>query len=220
MTNFKQCFSPQKVLDRLSDLLSDEHIAKIIDEPMDLAAHTFQVTIALPINSLKFKHIISAFARHLYRSALPLPRYLSDQESLTEAVYLLESYYQNEGARGYDGALLDAVSTNIEGFELLLSRLTDSIKSAERAKYVKWVFADNFFNLDWKQQHRIVSLYLRQNEAAFPAELCDLAPARLVDCFQKLFITYMSTESMVRQFLSVERYQSVGQWRMMLSIID
>jgi len=208
MTNFKQYFSPQKVLDRLSNLLSDEHIAKIIDEPMDLAAHTFQVTIALPINSLKFKHIISAFVRHLYQIALPLPRYLSGQEALTEAVYLLESYYQNEGARGYDGALFDAVSTNIEGFELLLSRLTESIRSAERAKYVKRAFADNFFNLDWKQQHRIVSLYLRQNEAVLPAELCDLAPARLVDCFHELFISHILAESMVGQVLSTDWHQN------------
>ena len=208
MTNFKQYFSPQKVLDRLSDVLSDEHIAKIIDEPMDLAAHTFQLKDTVPITHPEFNRVVSAFVRHLYQSAFPLPRYLSGQEALTEAVCLLESYYQNEGARGYDGALFDAVSTNIEGFELLLSRLTESIKSAERAKYVKWVFADNFFNLDWKQQHRIVSLYLRQNEAVLPAKLCDLAPARLVDCFHELFISHILTESMVGQVLSNDWHQN------------
>ena len=202
MTNSEHNFSSQRVLDRLSDLLDEERMAKEIDEPVDVEAHNFQLKISPPINTSKFNRIISAFVRNIYKRGLRLTRHLSDPTAVAEAVYLLENYYQNEGSKGYDGALFDAVGTNTEGFELILTRLAESIKLAERTKYITWVFADNFLNLEWKQQHHIVCFYLRQNKALLPAELCDLNAARLVDCFQELFITLMSTKSMVRQVLN------------------
>jgi hypothetical protein len=208
MMNSEYNFSPKKVLDRLFDLLNDERIEKVIDEPIDLAVHTFQLKIKLPITHSEFKRVISAFVHHLYKKGLRLPRHLYGHKAFAEAVYLLESSYLNEGSKGYDGALLDAVGTNMEGFELVLSRLAESIKSAEREKYIIWAFTDNFFNLNWEFQKSIVSFYLIQNKALLPAELCDLDPARLVDCFHKLFINHMSVESMVRQVLNADLHQN------------
>lgn len=208
MTNSEHNFSSQKVLDRLSELLDEERLAKEIDEMLDVEAHNFQLKISPPINTSKFNRIVSSFVKNIYKTGLRLPIHLSGPSATAEAVYLLENYYQNEGSKGYDGALFDAVGTNIQGFELVLARLAESIKMAERTKYIAWVFADNFLNLDWKQKHRIVAFYLTQNKALLPAELCDLDPARLVDCFQELFITHMSTENMVQQVLSAGRFQS------------
>ena len=207
MTNSECNFSSQKVLDRLSDLLDEERLAKEIDEAVDVETHKFQLKISPPITTSKFNRIVSSFVRNIYKTGLRLPIHLSDSAATAEAVYLLENYYQNEGSKGYDGALFDAVGTNIQSFELVLARLAESIKWVERTKYIKWVFADNFLNLDWKQQHHIVCCYLRQNKALLPAELYDLNPARLVDCFQELFITHMSTKSMVRQVLNAGRSQ-------------
>lgn len=208
MTNFKHDFSPKRVLDRLFDLLNDELIEKVIDEPIDLAVHTFQLKIALPITHSEFKRVISAFVHHLYKKGLRLPQHLSGHKAFAEAVYLLESYYLNEGSKGYDGALLDAVGTNMEGFELVLSRLAESIKTAERKKYIIWAFTDNLFNLNWKYRKSIVSFYLRQNEALLSAAIRDLDPARLVDCFHELFISHILAESMVGQVLSADWHQN------------
>ena len=208
MMNSKYDFSAKKVLDRLFDLLNEELIEKLIDEPIDLAVYTFQLKIATPITHSEFKRVIPAFVHHLYKKGLRLPQLLSGHKAFAEAAYLLESYYLNEEATGYDGALLDAVGTNMEGFELVLSRLSESIKSAEREKYLKWVFIDNFFSLNWEFRKRIVSFYLKQNEALLPAEIRDLDPARLVDCFHELFISHVLAESMIGQVLSADRHQN------------
>jgi hypothetical protein len=52
-----------------------------------------------------------------------LPRRLSKPEALSEAVFLLDRYYRGGHTEGYDGALLDAMDENLEGLELVLSRL-------------------------------------------------------------------------------------------------
>ena len=202
MTNSKPDFSPKRVLERLFDLLNDRHIAREIDEPIDLAVHTFQLKIALPITSSEFKRIITTFVRHLYKKGLRLPQNLSEQEAFAEAIFLLEKYSQNEESIGYDGALLNAVGTDMEGFELILSQLAESIKADEREKYISWVFIDNYFHLPWELQQSIVSFYLKQNEAVLPAKLLDLGPARLVDHFPEQFINHMSTESLIGQVFS------------------
>ena len=208
MTNFRHDFSPKRVLEILFDLLNDERIAKEVDEPIDLATHTFQLKIELPITSSEFKRIISTFVRHLYKRGLRLSQHLSEQEAFAEAIFLLERYSQNEESIGYDGALLNAVGTNMEGFELVLSQLAETIKSIEREKYISWVFTDNYFHLPWELQQSIVSFHLKQNEAVLPAELLDLDPARLVDHFHELFINHMSTESLIGQVFSADRNQN------------
>lgn len=211
MTNSKPDFSPRRVLERLSDLLNDKRIAKEIDEPIDLAAHTFQLKITLPITSSEFKRIITTFVRHLYKKGLRLSQNLSEPEAFAEAIFLLERYSQNEESIGYDGALLNAVGTDMEGFELVLSQLAESIKTAERKKYIAWVFTDNYFHLSWEMQRSIVSCYLKQNEAVLPAKLLDLGPARLVDHFPEQFINHMTTESLIGQVFSADRNQNKGQ---------
>jgi len=211
MTNSKPDFSPRRVLERLFDLLNDKRIAKEIDEPIDLAVHTFQLKITLPITSSEFKRIITTFVRHLYKKGLRLSQNLSEPEAFAEAIFLLERYGQNEESIGYDGALLNAVGTNMEGFELVLSQLAESIKTAEREKYIAWVFADNYFHLSWELQRSIVSCYLKQNEAVLPAKLLNLGPARLVDHFPEQFINHMTTESLIGQVFSADRNQNNGQ---------
>ena len=196
MTNSKRNLPPEKVLENLIDLLVDEQIAKKVE---DLAAQVFSLNIATPITHSEFNRVIAAFVRHIFQSGIQLPRQLSDREALSEAVFLLKRYYQNEGAKGYDGAMIDAIGGDIECLEMVLSRLAESIKLAEREKYVQWAFVDNYSMLDWEERQCVVSAFMKQNETLLPAELLELGPARLVDDFHEIFIQHMSTESLVRQ---------------------
>jgi hypothetical protein len=199
MTNSECNLTPEKVLANLTDLLADDQLAKSVEEPIDLAAQVFRLNIVVPITHSEFNRVISAFVRHIYQSGIPLPRHLSDRQALSEAVFLLEKYYQNEGVKGYDGAMLDAVGGDMGCIEMVLSRLVESMKLAEREKYVQWAFVENYSMLDWNEQERIVSAFMKQNETLLPTELLELDPARLVDDFHEIFIQYMSTESLVRQ---------------------
>ena len=133
-----------------------------------------------------------------------IPHHLSNREALTEAVYLLERHYQNENVKGYDGALIDAIGRGMEGLELVLSRLTESIKLTERGKYIEWAFVDNYFSLDWGKRQCIVFTYIKQNETLLPTELLEVEPARLVNHFNELFINHLSNESSISQLFSAK----------------
>ena len=199
MTNCNSDPSPQRVLDDLRDLLNEERISNEIAYPIDRVVATFQMKVMLPITHLKFNGIISAFVRDLYKRGLRLSMDLTREKAFIEAVSLFEKHYRNQGATGYDGALYDATGANAEGLNLVLVRLAEAIKSSEREKYVKWVFAGRFSHLDWNLKIRIVSFFLKQNEAILPKELRNTDPGRFVDDFQDLFTSSMSDENIIKQ---------------------
>jgi hypothetical protein len=195
----------EKVLDTIIDLLNEKRISSEVDEPIDDAAQGFRLEVTTPISHAGFNQVMATFVQNIYRRALRLQRYLSEQEAFTEAVFLLESYYEGAYTKGYDGALLDATGSNLEGLELVLSRLAESIKVAERVKYVEWVFADNVYHLDWKTRYRIVAVHLKRNEEFLSAGLYDSDPARFVDHLHDLIMNYLSTDSLIRHIFNGER---------------
>jgi len=204
MTNSEHNFSPEKVLEHLFDLLNEEQIVKKVDEPIDLAIQVFRLKITVPITHSEFNRVLAAFVRHIFQSGIQLPRHLSERQALSEAVFLLERYYENEDVKGYDGALIDAIGRDTENLDLVLSRLTEFIKMTERGKYVEWAFADNYSMLDWGKRKSIVSTFIKQNETWLPPELVELDTARHVNHFNELFLNHMSTESSIRQVFSVK----------------
>jgi len=171
----------ETVLDTLFCLLNEKRITKEVDTPIDRAVSSFPIEGAGPNTSFAFNGLLSDFIRYLYKNGLRLPLCLSGRQALAEAVFLLDTRYQNEDAWGYEGAILDAIGTNDSGIELVLTRLAEIIKADEREKYINWVFTNHFSHLDWEVRERIVAVYLKRNGEVLPAELLDLDPARLVN---------------------------------------
>ncbi len=191
MTNSEQNLSSEKLLDTIMDLLNEERMAREIDERIDLAVETFQVKVKVPLSHSDFNRLIAGFVRRIYQKGLRLPRRLSEQGALAEAVSLLEKYYQGIRTRGYDEALVDAAGNDLEGLEYVLSQLAESIKAVERKKYVQWVFVDTVDQLDWEARRRIAATYLVKYEDLLPPELRDMDPARLADHFQDLIMNHL-----------------------------
>ena len=191
MTNSEQNLSSEKLLDTIMDLLNEERMAREIDERIDLAVETFQVKVKVPLSHSDFNRLIAGFVRRIYQKGLRLPRRLSEQGALAEAVSLLEKYYQGIRTRGYDEALVDAAGNDLEGLEYVLSQLAESIKAVEREKYMKWVFVDTVDQLDWEARRRIAATYLVKYKDLLPPELRDMDPARLADHFQDLIINHL-----------------------------
>ena len=202
--NSEHALLPEDVIDSLMELISEKKMASKIDEPIELAAQTFQLKVKVPLSHSSFNHVISRFVSHLYLKGLRLSRLLSQKEALTEAVSLLEKSYYGIHSKGYDGALLDASGSKLEGLELVLSRLSESIKEVERGKYVEWVFIDNVDQLDWDARYRLVSTYLKQYKNFLPPLLRDTDPARLTDHFQDLILTHLSADSQMRQVFGTD----------------
>ena len=106
MTNSKQFISPENVIDRIMELLSEELMASKIDEPINLVARAFQFTFKAPLTHLRFNRVLGRFVSHIYKKGFRLSRLLSEKDALTEAVSILEKSYHGIDTTGYDGALL------------------------------------------------------------------------------------------------------------------
>lgn len=204
--NSEDQLTAEGVLDTLFDLLSPERIAEEVDVPIDRAENAFQMARGAPSTYSDFNRLISAFVRHLFRCGLRLPRNLSNRQALAEAINLLDTGYQNENARGYECAMLDAFDSNSTGIGLVISQLTESIKAVEREKYTDWVFANIFSHLDWNSRKGIVAVYLKKYAKILPAELLDLDPARLINHLPNMISDHISTENTVAQVLDGEMY--------------
>ena len=199
MKNSEQNPSSEKILDTIINLLNEERVVREIDEPIDLTVKAFQLKVKAPLSHSDFNRVIAEFVRDLYQKGLRLPRHLSDREALTEAVSLLEKYYQGIDSRGYDVALLDARGNNQEGLEYVLSQLAESIKAAERKKYERWVFADTIDQSDWETRRQIAATYLTKYKDFLSPAIREMDSAWLADHFQSLVFNLVSTQSLLRQ---------------------
>jgi hypothetical protein len=199
MTNSEQDLSSEKILDTIMNLLNEERMTREIDEPIDLTVKAFQIKTDLPLSHSDFNRVITDFVRRIYQKGLRLPRHLSDQEALAEAVSLLENYYQGIDSRGYDDALLDATGNDQEGILYVLSQMADSIKAAEREKYVQWVFFSTIDQSDWEIRRRITATYMAKYRFFLSPEIKDMDPAWLVDHFQGLIFNLVSSQSLLEQ---------------------
>jgi hypothetical protein len=200
MTNSEQNLSSEKILDTIINLLNEDRVVREIDEPIDLTVKAFQIKTKLPLSHSDFNRVIAEFVRRIYQKGLRLPRHLSDQEALAEAVSLLENYYQGINSSGYDDALLDAAGNDQEGLGYVLSQLAESIKAVEREKYVHWVFFSTIDQSDWEIRRRITATYLTKYRFFLSPELKDMEPAWLVDHFQGLISNLVSMRSLLKQF--------------------
>ena len=203
LKNSESVQTTEKTLVKIADLLSEEQILAEVDQPLDQAAQAFRLELKEPLSYTSFNQAVGEFVRYVYKSGLRLPRDLSESEAVMEAIYLLTRFYRGGYTEGYEGALLDAMNGQLEGLELVLSRICESIKKIERAKYVNWVFAEHFDRLDWDARRRFVMVYLDKLRDFLPAKMLELSPARLVDHFRDQIIDYVSSTDLLKRVLKV-----------------
>lgn len=205
MRNFSQSVESFEILEKIFGLLAEETLIRKVDEPLDRALQEFQLDVTLPITHSEFNRVIAAFIHCLNEKGIRLPRSLSYQDALAEAVFILNRYYDNDAAQDYDGALLDAVGKSMEGLEMVLAQLAEAVKTQERMKYIDWVFACHIDSLDWEVRQKLVISYQKQHEEFLSNDLLYMDPARILKVFRKLIIDHVSNESYFRQMINPQR---------------
>lgn len=198
MTNSERKTKGDEVLDTIIALLREEHLSRIIDEPVDRALQDFRLEITVPLTHSDFNQTISRFFCDVNRKALGPKRDLSETKAFTEAVSLLERYYRGSDS-GYDGALMDAASSEGEGIEQVLSWMGETIKQVEREEYKRWVFLSNIDQLDAGGKERFVSAYRRRYKEWLEPPLSTVDPLQLIDILPELVSMVLSLESSFRQ---------------------
>ncbi len=198
MTNSDRKSKEEEILDTLIELLREEHVSQIIDEPIDHALQEFQLEIIEPLTHMDFNRTVSRFFREVTAKALYPNRDLSETESLAQAVFFLEKNYRGVQIPGYDGAWMD-VSSEGEDIEQVLFQLADSIKQVEREKYMRWVFLSNVDQLDWEGKERLVSTYFRRYRKELPPQFVAMDPFRFIELIPELLLNVASLDSATRQ---------------------
>ena len=201
MTNSEHNLTAEQAIDTLMSLLNEELISSKIDAPIDAAVREFQFDVKLPFSHSDFNRLIGAFVSHMYQKGLRLPRHLSKEEALTEAISLLERYYQGGNSKGYDGALMDGAGDSLEDLEFVLFQLAASIKAAQRNKYVQWAFFSIVDQSDWKTRRQLAAVYLVKYGDFLSRELREKGPSMLVDNFQDLINNHVSVQGLLRQIV-------------------
>jgi hypothetical protein len=204
MTNSDTKQRAERTISDILSLLNEEHLRREIDERIDQASTAFQTTSKAVPSHRGFHEAISAFTGHIYEHGLRIPQRLSACQALGEALSILQQGYRNADTNGYDAALLDAMSPDQNGIEIVLSRMGEVIKATERQKYIRWVFASRLGPSDWHTRCHIAQVLLQRGREFLPAELLRCPPAQLADHCSALIITYLNAENLLRQMSVTE----------------
>ena len=191
-----------RVLEEILGLIDEDRLKAAIDEPIDGACLAFHMDPPSgTLTTRKFHEAISTFLCHLYAHGLQFRRKLSLVQGKVEAISMIERTYENRYSRGYEAALIDATTAELDGISLVLSSLAEALKVLERQKYAKWVFAARLEVCDWRLKCEIAELLVERMRQFLPPEILEWPSARLVDELPSLIRTLSNARSMLQKIL-------------------
>lgn len=185
------------IIDQVLELLDEEHLKHQIDDPIDTAAGQLQFNQTIPFSHRLFHQAISKLVGHIYEQTQQIRLQL--RQPLGVAISLLERYYQNGTARGYEAALLDAANSKGGGLDTVTNRIVEIIKTREREKYINWVFACRLSPIDWHIRCKIATILLDRYRDFLSPELRQCRPEQVADEIPALIINHISTEKSLQQ---------------------
>ena len=173
-------------LDTLVNLLNEEILIKKIDQPLEKAINSFAFKLVEKMTYKEFNGIMASFYQHLNQHGLRIRRKLSNAHALNEVIWLIENHYRGYDTQGYDGAVLDALSQGEEGILLILERLTATITSIERTKYIDFIISSIVDPSNWQLRKELVKAILERFSHLFHPDVHKLPPEQLAPCLEDL----------------------------------
>jgi hypothetical protein len=203
MTNSDQARAPDEILDQLLAELSEDELRREVDNWIAGAAEGFEYKPGAVCSQRAFLEVLGGFVRHVYKAGLRVPQPISFRQSQAEAIALLDRYYRSADDVGYDAAFLDATSPDDNGMEVVLSRVTETIKSREREKYTRWIVTRWLAPCTWTEKCAIAAHFVARFHRFLPPRLCMCNPAQLVDEIPDLLKAHLSTEGSMMKLLCI-----------------
>jgi hypothetical protein len=191
-----------EIIEKISRLLDSEYIRQKIIEPIEKAAESFNIDTRASMTHKNFLKVIGDFVRHIYRYGLGFPKILTDSQACSEALSIIEDFYQSGKSVGYFAAFLDARNSEVFGIEQVIRQIAGHIMARERAKHIKWVFATKLFVLDWQTQVLVTQSILDHWKRVLPSNLADWPPSQMVHCLPQFFIALISVNSQIDKLAS------------------
>ena len=191
-------------LDTILNLLNEEVLFKEIDQPLELAVNSFVFELPAKMTYKEFNGIMASFYQYLNQHGLRITRKLSNADALNEVIWLIENHYRGYETSGYDGAVFDALSQGEEGMLLILERLTATIKSIERTKYIDCIISSTVDPSNWQLRKELVKTILERFRHLFHPDVQNLPSEQLAPCLEDLL-------AIVGEFGNTLKYSSTGR---------
>jgi len=190
-----------RIIDEILNLLGDEYIYKHIVNPIEKIAIDFQYSQDRPVTYRLFINTIGFFVQNVYKFGVRVKQEITKDQARSIAYMILENGYIGTASSGFDAACLDAINKEIEGFELVLSKMTEILTSMEHAKHVRWVYENCLGHLDWETKCSVGQLLLKRMEPYLPNDLARFLPAQLPDHLEDLLKVMIASEKTVNKLL-------------------
>ena len=184
--------------------LDDEYLAHRIDNPLKRAGAEFQFDENERLSYEKFLNLIGAFIRHIYLKGYGVRRQLTEQQSIIEAITLLETGYQGHAQDRLDHAFLDAQEF---GLSFIFSYFISSITSSARQNHINWVFKYNLNTLVWAEKNKVVELLFHDWNRFLPSHMKNSPPENYANQLPELFKTINDINGQARQYFTKESNQ-------------
>ena len=102
---------------------------------------------------------------------------------------------------GYDDAVLDAADPEQPGLELVLTRMTDLMKSRQRERYHRWIAARHIDPVDWGTKCAMAHILLERCRHRLPTTLRECSPPQMADHVLELLTLDLGTDHQVDRAL-------------------
>ena len=193
-------------IEKILAILQDQTIPNRISEQIEDVVNRFSASDTEVKSQNDFNREIARFLQQVYRGGLLTERAVSARTALSEALDLLEYYYDAQGSKGYDAAYLDAVSPYGKGFGFVLKQLGEIIKQRELQGYINWLFASIFDVTDWDSLKALVSGLIDKFKPFLPEDSLQGNPARFIRYYRELIEMALSTDNLLERVTSSSKY--------------
>jgi len=184
-----------------AEALGDEYIYNHIVNPIEKIAIDFQYSQDKPISYRLFINTIGLFVQTIYKFGVRVKQEITKSQARSIAYMILANGYIGMNFNGFSAAYLDAINPKLEGFELVLSKMTEILTSMEHAKHVRWVFENRLGHLDWETKCSIGQLLLKRMEPYLPDDLSRCPPAQIAENLEDLLNMVIASEKTIDKLL-------------------
>jgi|GEM_PF-2064163 len=191
MKNSSEAMQSQLIKDIIDKVLSVSAVEEI-SQVWDVAINSY----AFPkddISSLtEFNECLTEFVMHMPGYGREVSSGQARSEALAEAISLLERNYDSQGAKGYDGAYLDAIDTFGAGITAVLTQLGEAMKQQQLFRLIEWHTTNLINPTDWQLQKQIVTHLIKLLGDSLPEVIRDSDPSRFTNTYRDLIALLQS----------------------------
>jgi len=170
----------KSIIEEISFHLNEKILNSMIDNPLEASFQSFNIKMKHNLSYFEFNRIIAMFYKHINQFGLKPSRLLTHSESMQEGLWLIEKNYRGYESKGYDNALYDFSTGELEDIYLVLKQVLEIVKSSQRKKYKEWIINIYIDPTDWNLKLSIVNEIKKKYSRFLHPSLKELNPNQMI----------------------------------------